>query len=165
MVQIRFECNEERLMNILEITLLKFGVHKLPLSKTAYLRNKISSKYLVVLYIHAEVNWPEFSWSHRQKGNYGQTAEMKFYFPIGSFFFFYLQNAFFCTEALYNVKYWNISARQNYSSFHAKQQATRCELAVAPTIDLGQFLIILQFQWMPGLSLELFQLPFADLID
>ena len=101
MVQIRFECNEERLMNILEITLLKFGVHKLPLSKTAYLRNKISSKNLVVLYIHAEVNWPEFSWSHRQKGNYGQTAEMKFYFPIGSFFFFYLQNVFFFAQRHY----------------------------------------------------------------
>ena len=54
------------------------------------------------------------------------------------------------------------NARQNYSSFHAKQQATRCELAVAPTIDLGQFLIILHFQCLSGLSLELFQLPFAD---
>ena len=73
-------------MNILEIRLLKFGVHKLPLRKTANLRNKISSKNVVVLYAHAEVTWPEFSWSHRQKGNYGQTA-------IGSFFktFFFAQ--------------------------------------------------------------------------
>ena len=133
-------------MNILEIRLLKFGVHKLPLSKTAYLRNKISSKYLVVLYVHAEVIWPEFSWSHRQKGNYGQTAEMKFYFPIGSFSFFYVQNVFFFAQKHYIMSNTGTSTRQNHSSFHAKQQATRCELAVAPTIDLGQFLIILHFQ-------------------
>ena len=122
------------------VRLLKFGVHKLPLSKTANLgmRNKISSKNLVVLYAHAEGNWPQFSWSHRQKGNYGQTA-------IGSFF----KTFFFCTEALYNVEYWNKRTSKNYSSFHAKQQATRCELELAvarSTIDLGQFLIMLHFQ-------------------
>ena len=38
------------------------------------------------------------------------------------------------------------STRQNYSSFHAKQQVTRCELAVALTIDVDLFLIILHFQ-------------------
>ena len=61
----------------------------------------------------------------------------------------FFQNVFFCTEAPYNVEYWNKRTSKNYSSFHAKQQATRCELELAvarSTIDLGQFLIMLHFQ-------------------
>ena len=85
------------------VRLLKFGVHKLPLSKTANLgmKNKISSKNLVVLYAHAEVNWPQFSWSHRQKGNYGQTA-------IGSFF----KTFFFFAQKHYIMSNTGTSARQ-----------------------------------------------------
>ena len=153
-------------MNILEIRLLKFGVHKLPLSKQLIWEIKLPLKLGRLI----RTCWGQLAWILLEPSAKGQLrsncrdevllSNKKFFLLLCSKRFF-----FFCRETLYNVEYTETSARQNYGSFHAKQRATRCELAVAPTIDLGQFLIILHFQWMPGLSLELFQLPFADLID